>query len=109
MARMSHALKSGQKPVYKRVWFWVVIFVALAAIGGISNLVSPSSPKETVAIPSTPTKTAFNTAELTGKSWDSALTILSDHEWTSADYTLQTDDGKKPFDSGKWTVISVSL
>ena len=108
MSRTSHAVKISRKPFYKRIWFWIVIFVALVAIGGISSLVSPNSQKTTVASPPTPTKTAFNTSELTGKTWDAALTTLSDHKWTEADYTIQTDDGKKPFDAGKWTVISVS-
>lgn len=108
MPRTSHAVKISRQPFYKRIWFWIVIFVALAAIGGISSLVSPNSQKTTVASPPTPTKTAFNASELTGKTWDAALATLSDHEWTEADYSVQTDDGKKPFDAGKWTVISVS-
>lgn len=108
MSRMPHTAKDGQKPIYKRAWFWLAIFVALAVIGGISSFVSPNSQKTTVASPSTPTKTAFNATELAGKTWDAALATLSDHEWTEADYTIQTDDGKKPFDAAKWTVVSVS-
>lgn len=85
-----------------------MVLVALIVIGGISIIVSPSKPQVPVATSSAPTKRAFNMSELTGKEWNIALTALSDHGWSDADYTLQTDDGKKPSDTGKWTVISVS-
>lgn len=105
--------QNGKKPWYKRPWVWIIVAIVIISglafgQGGSKDASAPASSKSTQSAVSQPSKETFDMQTLVGKKWDEASQTLTDHHWTSTDYTVQTDDGKTPILGGNWTVTSVS-
>ncbi|WP_339350931.1 excalibur calcium-binding domain-containing protein [Bifidobacterium indicum] len=105
--------KGKKKPWYKRTWVWIVVAVVLIlglafGQGGSKEASAPASSKSTQPAVSQPAKETFDMQTLVGRKWDEASRTLTDHHWTTTDYTVQTDDGKTPILDSNWTVTGVS-
>lgn len=105
--------KDKKKPWYKRTWVWVVAAVLLiiglaTGQGGSKDASAPASSSQTQPAVSQPAKETFDLQTLVGRKWDEASRTLTDHHWTTTDYTVQTDDGKTPILDSNWSVTGVS-
>lgn len=108
---MSDTAKT-KKPFYKRVWFWVVVVLALLAL--ILGMASCGSDPDDTASQSKPAATSSQSAESVPKEWQAALN--SAQEYSDSQYMSKQDiyqqltsqDGDKyPADAAKYAVDHV--
>ena len=71
-----------KKPIYKRVWFWILIVVVVFAVGGGAGL--SSSDDDSTAGDATVTSSSDNATEA-----DTSVDDASESEEESAEYTVE--------------------
>lgn len=110
-----NAINDSDDHWYKHIRTWgiilIVLFLCLILVnpGGMLSKSSTSvSNTHETATTSPPKVSKFDMQTLVGMKWDEASRVLSDHNLTSADYRLKTEDGKEPDTGSDWIVISVS-
>lgn len=100
---------------YKHIRVWGIILIVLLLclilvnpeVKSSKSTASVSSSQET-ATTSPPRVSQFDIQTLVGMKWEDASRVLADHNWTRADYRLETEDGKEPDTEGDWIVSAVS-
>ena len=100
--------KSPKKPIYKRIWFWILVIALLAFVGDKLRGISSNTQEETKVTATSSSSSSVTEESSTSSSISSTSSSISTAESTTAESSTTVVSSFNPVDTSDATIESIA-